>query len=160
MKSVTRLMTCAVLFALLVVGLRAQDEKVDINKLPSKVAEVVKAKFPGAKITVATKATENGKVIYDIEMTKDGKKHEIDVEENGVIVNFENQIAPQDLPAAVTAAVKAKYPNCTIKEVMEVMVIKDTKDTLDEYEVIIDTADKKDLELTVSADGTKIEEAK
>lgn len=160
MKTSVVLIACVALLALQAAKQAAQDEKVDPAKLPQKVADVVKAKFPGATITVATKATENGKVIYDIEMTREGRKHEIDVEENGTIVNFENQVAVKDLPAAVTSAVKAKYPNSTIKEAMEVMVIKDKKDTVEEYEVIIETADKKEVEVAVSPDGKKVEEGK
>ena len=90
-------------------------------------------------------------------MKKNGRKHEMDVKEDGTIVNFENEIAVTDLPAAVVAAVKAKYPKCTIKEAMEVMVIKDKKDVIEEYEVVIETADKKEVELAVSPDGKKIE---
>lgn len=81
----------------------------------------------------------------------------MDVKEDGTIVNFENQLALKALPAAVTAAVKARYPGCTIKEAMEVMVIKNNKDVVDEYEVVIDTAEKKAVELTVSPDGKRIE---
>jgi uncharacterized membrane protein YkoI len=160
MKTVVRLMVCAVAVALFAEGVQAQDEKVAPDKLPPKVAEVVKARFPGATITAATKATENNEVIYDIEMTKDGKKHEIDLKEDGTIINIEHEIAATALPAAITSAVKAKYPGCTIKEVMQINVLKDNKETLDEYEVIIETADKKELELAISADGKKIEEAK
>jgi uncharacterized membrane protein YkoI len=145
------------LLALLAPAALAQDEKVDADKLPQKVKDAIKARFPGATITTASKATENGEVIYDIEMTKDGKKHEMDCKEDGTLVDVENQIDAKDLPAAVTSAVKAKYPNSTIKEVMEVLVVKDKKETRDHFEVVIDTADKKEVELTVSLDGTKIE---
>jgi Putative beta-lactamase-inhibitor-like, PepSY-like len=157
MSSLIRLITLAAVFAWLTPGLQGQDEKVDIDKLPAKVAATLEAKFPGAQITTATKTIENGEVIYDIEMTRRGKKHEMDVKEDGVIVNFENQIAVSALPAAVAAAVKTRYPKCTIKEAMEVMVIKGNKDVVDEYEVLIETAEKKELELTVSPDGKKIE---
>ena len=160
MTTIVRLLACATLLVLLAPSVWAQDEKVEADKLPQKVKDTLKAKFPGAMITAATKTTENGVVIYDIEMTKDGKKHEMDCKEDGVIVNFENEIAAKDLPKAVTDAVKAKYPNSTIKVVMEVIGVKDKKEALEEYEVIIDSADKKDLELTVSPDGKKIEEAK
>jgi len=160
MKTMIRLLACATLLALLAPSVWSQDEKVEADKLPQKVKDTLKAKFPGAMITAATKTTENGVVIYDIEMTKDGKKHEMDCKEDGTIVNFENEIAAKDLPKAVTDAVKAKYPNSMIKVVMEVIGVKDKKEALEEYEVIIDTADKKDLELTVSLDGKKIEEAK
>jgi Putative beta-lactamase-inhibitor-like, PepSY-like len=157
MSSLIRLITLTAVFVWLTPGLQGQDEKVDIDKLPAKVAATLKARFPGAQITTVTKAIENGEVIYDIEMTRRGKKHEMDVKEDGVIVNFENQITVNALPAAVAAAVKARYPKCTIKEAMEVMVIKGHKDVVDEYEVLIETVEKKELELTVSPDGKKIE---
>jgi hypothetical protein len=38
------------------------------------------------------------------------------------------------------------------------MVTKDGKDIVDEYEVLIVTADKKNVEITVSPDGTIKEE--
>jgi uncharacterized membrane protein YkoI len=156
MKRITRIITCAALFSLMTTGAWAQDEPVDPDKLPPKVAATLKAKFPGAKITAATKTTENGEVVYDIEMTKNGRNHEMDVKENGGIVNFENEIAIKDLPRAVASAVKAKHPDATIKEAMEVMVIKNSKDTVEEYEVLIVTGDKKEIELTVSPDGKSI----
>jgi putative PepSY-like beta-lactamase-inhibitor len=157
MNKIVQLTACVALVALGVTWALAQDEKVAPDKLPQKVADAVKARFPGAMITAATKATENGEVIYDIEMTKDGKKHEMDLKEDGSIVNLENEIAIKDLPPPVASAVKAKYPNCNIKEAMEVVVIKDKKEVVDQYEVLIDTADKKEVELAVSVDGKKIE---
>jgi uncharacterized membrane protein YkoI len=153
-----RIVTAAALVLGLASGAAAQDEKVPTDKLPQKVAATLKAKFPGATITTATKTRENGEVIYDIEMTKSGRKHEMDVREDGSIVNFENEIAVKDLPRSVTAAVAARYPKCTLTEAMQVMVTKDGKDIVDEYEVLIVTADKKNVEITVSPDGTIKEE--
>ena len=135
----------------------AQDEKVEPDKLPQKVKDTLKAKFPGATVTVATKTKENDEVIYDIEMTRNGKKHEMDCREDGSIVNFENEIDPQNLPKVVSDAIKAKHPGSTIKSAMEVMVTKDNKDIVEEYEVQIETADKKEVELAVSPDGKSIQ---
>jgi hypothetical protein len=115
MKTAIRFITCATLLALLGPGTKAADEKVEIDKLPQKVVATLKARFPGVSITSATKATENGEVIYDIEMKRNGRKHEMDVKRDGTIVNFENEITVKDLPVVVANAVKAKYPNCTIK---------------------------------------------
>jgi hypothetical protein len=157
MNAVARIGACAAVVAWLAPCAWAQDEKVAIDKLPKKVFETLAARFPGATITTVSRTIENGQVVYDVEMTRRGRKHEMDLKEDGSIVNFENQIAIKALPAAVTAAVRAKYPNCTIKEAMEVMVIKGNKDTLQEYEVLIETSEKKEIELTVSPDGTRIE---
>ena len=143
--------------AFLVAVASAQDEKVEPDKLPQKVKDTLKMRWSTAKITVATKTMENGAVVYDIEMTQDGKKREADIKEDGSIVNFENQIAIKDLPKAVADAVKAKHPDATIKEAMETLVVKEGNDVVDEYEVLLETADKKEIELTVSVDGKKIE---
>ncbi len=156
MNTLLRFVASASLVALIAPPALAQ-EKVDADKLPLKVAEAVKARFPGAKITQTTKERENGEVLYDIEMTKDGKKHEMDCKEDGTLVDIQNEIAVRDLPPAAANAIQAKYPNCTIKEAGEILVVKDKQETRDHFEVLIETADKKEMELTVSLDGTKIE---
>jgi len=157
MKTMLPLGLCAVSCALLALAALGQDEKVDFDKCPQKVQDAVKARFPGAKITASSKTIENGAVVYDIEITHGGKKHEMDLKEDGTLVDIEHEIAAKDLPAAVTAAVKTQHPNSTIKEAMEVHVVKDKKETLDHYEVLIETADKKEVELTLSPDGKKTE---
>src|SRR5439155_10278839 len=141
MRTFARLLMCAAALALLATGLVAQEE-ISADKLPKKVSDAVKARFPGAMFVKITKELENNEVIYDIEMTVGGKKHEMDCKEDGTIVDIQNEIAVKDLPAAVVTAIKAKYPNCTIKEAGEILVVKDKKETKDHYEVLIDTADK------------------
>jgi len=156
MKTVLGLSSSVTLLAMLAT-LAAGQEKLDPSKLPPKVSDSLKARFPGAMITQVTKETENGEVIYDIEMTKDGKKHEMDCKEDGTIVDIQNEIAAKDLPTAALSAIKAKYPGSSIKEVGEILVVKDKTETRDHFEVLIETSDKKEVELTVSLDGTKIE---
>ena len=160
MKILCRLLSAAAMVALLSSFAWADDEKIEADKLPQKVKDAIKVKFPGATITSALKTMENNEVVYDIEMTKDGKHHEMDCKEDGTIINFENEVAVKDLPKAVADAIKAKYPDSKIKLALEVIGVKDKKEALEEYEIIVDTKDKKDLELTVSPDGKKIEEAK
>lgn|SRR5262245_18612809 len=157
MNTKLRFVICAALTVWLAQVGFAQDEKVEPDKLPQKVKDTLKAKFPGATVTVATKTKENDEIIYDIEMTRNGRKHEMDCREDGSIVNFENEVAPQDLPKVVSDAVKAKYPGATIKSAMEVMVTKDNKDLVEEYELQIETADKKEVEVAVSPDGKTIQ---
>ena len=61
MKTVNRLLTSAALLGLLGVSVRAADEKVEIDKLPPKVLATLKAKFPGATITSATRKPRRAK---------------------------------------------------------------------------------------------------
>ena len=49
-------------------------KKVPLDKVPRKVMDAVKARFPGARITSVEKETADGKVMYDIELTQKGRE--------------------------------------------------------------------------------------
>ena len=136
---------------------KAKDK--DKVEIPKAVMDTLKAKFPKAEITKVTKEKEGDKVVYDIELTNEGKKAEADIAEDGTLLNFEKEFPAKDLPKAVTDAVTKKYPKSTIKEVMEITEIKDKKETHGGYEIILETADKKEVEVTVAADGKILEDS-
>jgi hypothetical protein len=144
--------------ALLVFGAAAwaDGEKISPDKLPAKVMAAVKERFPNPEFTSITKEMENNAVIYDIEFKHKGKKYEMDIKEDGTVVEIEKEVAVKDLAAAVTKAIEAKYPKSTIKEIMEVNLVNGKEEKPDRYEIIIETADKKTLELEVSLDGKSI----
>jgi uncharacterized membrane protein YkoI len=133
-----------------------KTEKIAPDKLPKKVADAIKARFPNAEITSAEKETEDGKVVYDIELKHKERKYEIDIQENGTIVEIEKEIFAKDVPEAIANGVKAKYPKATIKEVMEVNKVEGAKETPIHYEVTIETAEKKKMEVIVSLDGKSV----
>jgi uncharacterized membrane protein YkoI len=142
---------------------RADDKdpkKVPLDKVPKKVMDAMKARFPGAKLTSVEKETEGGKVVYDIELTHKGRRYEMDIQEDGTVMEIEKEITLKDVPKAVTQALKAKYPKATIKEVMEVNKVKGKKETPDHYEVTLEMPDKKTMEVTVSLDGKTVKAAK
>jgi hypothetical protein len=120
--------------------------------------DALKARFPKPEIHQWTREKEGGVVLYDIEFQQEGRKFEADVREDGVIDNWERQIAATDLPEAVTKAVQTKYPKCTMREIMAVTAVKNGQDVLEGYEVVLQTADKKDVEVTVAPDGKVLEE--
>ena len=132
---------------------RAGQEPKDLDKVPKAVMDALKAKFPRAKIDKWTKETEDGKVIYDIEFKQDGRKAEADLAEDGTIQNFEKEFNAKDLPGAVTEAVEKKYPGSKPKEVMEITEIKDKQEVHGGFEIVLQTADQKEVEVTVAKDG-------
>jgi uncharacterized membrane protein YkoI len=145
----------------LATGASAQKaEKITADKLPAKVKAAIDGRFPDAKLTSLEKEVEEGKVVYDIELTHKGRKYEMDIQEDGTIVEIEKEFALKDLPKAVgevlTKTIEAKYPKATIKEVMEVNKVKGTTETPDHYEVTIETAEKKEVEVEVTLDGKSI----
>lgn len=133
----------------------AADEK----EIPKKVMDALKAKFPKAEITKWTKEKEGDKVVYDIEFKQGKQKFEADIFEDGTIHNWEKEIAARDLPKAVTDAVNKKYPRATMKEVMQVTEMKNGKEALEGYEIVLETADKKSVEVMVAPDGKILEDS-
>jgi uncharacterized membrane protein YkoI len=135
---------------------KTKAEKVPLEKVPKPVMDAIKARFPGADLTSVEKEKEGDKVVYDIELKHKGRKYEMDIQEDGTVVEIEKEVAAKDVPGAVTRAVEAKYPKSTIQDVMEVNKVKGKEETPVHYEVTLVTADKKKLEVVVSLDGKTV----
>jgi Putative beta-lactamase-inhibitor-like, PepSY-like len=156
MRSLTTWCAAIVVAGLIAFGISVADdkaEKIAPDKLPKAVADAIKARFPEGKITSAEKENEDGKVVYDIELTSGGLKYEMDIHEDGTIAEIEKEI--KEVPAAITKAIEGKYPKAKIVEVMEVNKLKDKKETPEHYEVTIENEGKKS-EVIVSLDGKSV----
>ncbi len=148
----------AVLLAMPAAGAQDKDGP-DVKKIPPKVMDALKQKFPKAKIKKWTKEKEDGKVFYDIEFQQENKDFEADIKANGTIHNWEKAIPEKSLPAKAKKTVQKKYPKATLKEVMQVTAVFEGKDLLVGYEIVLSTTDKKSVEITVGSDGKVIEES-
>jgi uncharacterized membrane protein YkoI len=137
---------------------KAEDkaEKISPDKLPKKVADAIKARFPKCEITSAEKEVEDGAVVYDIELKHNGRKYEMDIKEDGTVIEIEKEVFAKDVPEKITKAIEDKYPKAKVNEVMEVNKVKGKEETPIHYEVEIETADGKKLEVIVSLDGKSV----
>jgi hypothetical protein len=135
------------------------EDDLKLEEIPLLVMEALKAKFPLAEIHKWTREEEGDIVIYDIEFTQEGRKFEADIKEDGAIHNWEKEITEADLPEAVKSAVETKYDKSTIKEIMEITAVTEGKDALEGYEIILETVDKIEVELTVAPDGKILEDS-
>jgi uncharacterized membrane protein YkoI len=153
-KLMNMALTAAVLglFAL-ATSVRADEVEIPLDQLPKAVADSAKAKFPGATWKEAAKETEDGKTVYEIEMTHEGHKMDVTFEDNGTLVLVETVVPEAELPAAVTKAVKAKYPGAKIDLAESVKKGHVLKQTVDYYEMHLTTADKKSVEVEVDGHG-------
>lgn len=163
MRTTLWMVAAVLVAALAVTGGRADEEKVPLDKLPKAVAEAVKKRFPKLEMKEATKeVTDDKKTVYEVTLTEDKKNIDVTLTPEGVIVMIEKEIDRKDLPKAVAAAIEAKYPDATYKNSEEIVAVKDGKETLESYEVLLETKDKKLIEVVVSTEGkiTKTEEKK
>jgi hypothetical protein len=140
--------------------LRADEEKVALAKVPKAVLEAVKARFPDAKLLGAETEKEDGKTVYEIAIKDKDQKIEVTATSDGKLVSIEKQIAARDLPKTVAITLEAKYPKATYKMIEEVIEVKDGKERVEGYEVLLVTAEKKQLEVVVAPDGKISKEEK
>jgi hypothetical protein len=136
------------------------DGKLDLDKVPAKIMSAIKGRFPDPQHISVEEEKENGKVMYDVELTQKGLKYEMDITDDGTIVEIEKEIAAKDFPAPCAKAVAAKFPNAKIKEIMEVNKVEGKKETPENYEVRLEVPGKKAFEAVVALDGSSVKEEK
>ncbi|MBY0455717.1 MAG: PepSY-like domain-containing protein [Gemmataceae bacterium] len=151
-----RQLVLAALAAVAMAGLaRADEEKVPLDKLPKGVLEAAKKRFPKAEVVGASKEkSDDGKDVYEVELKQDGKTIDVTLTPDAAIILIEQEITAAQLPKAVADAVEKKYPKATYTIVESVTAVKNGKETLEYYEALLTTADKKEVEVQVLPDGT------
>jgi hypothetical protein len=135
----------------------APNPELPADKIPASVMTTLSAKFPQAKIDKWTKEKEEGKDVYDIEFRQGEQKFEADIFADGTLHNWERQIPQSDLPAAVVQTVNKRFPKAVLKEIMAVTDVKNGVERLEGYEVVIQRALRKDVEMTIAPDGKILE---
>lgn len=170
-KAHVRLAVVSIVFLLcLVVGCKKQpaekaetaplaQEDVHLAEIPQVVMDTLMAKFPEAVIDKWTQEKEGDIVIYDIEFKQQERKFEADIKEDGSIHNWEQAIAAEDLPEVVRQAADNAYPNAVLKEIMMITAVVDGQDALEGYEIVLQKADDRAVEITVAPDGTVKEDS-
>jgi hypothetical protein len=131
----------------------ASEESVDPKKLPSGILEAAKKAFPDAEVIGAAKEKDGDKTVYEVELKLKGMTIDIMFSDKGVMELVEKQIALKSVPEVISGAVSKKYPKSTIKLAEELYKVAAGKQTLDLYEVLVETADKAEVEIKLTPKG-------
>lgn len=86
----------------------AQEKKIQRADLPSAVQKTVAEVSRGAAIKGFSQETEHGKTTYEAEMIVNGHSKDVEMEASGAILEVEEQVAMESLPAAVKDGLAAK----------------------------------------------------
>ena len=129
-----------------------QEKKIERPDLPAAVEKTVAAQSKGATIRGFSKETEKGKTTYEVQMTVNGHTKDLEVDESGVVIEVEEQVALQALPTEVRIALQARAGKGRITKVESIT----KKDRLVAYEAQVDTDGKKS-EVQVGADGKPLD---
>jgi hypothetical protein len=82
--------------------------------LPPAVDAAFKKAYPDATIKNVNHEKEDGQEQYEIESIDHGMHLDVNYKPDATLLVVEQEVAAADLPAAVTAAITARYPKATI----------------------------------------------
>lgn len=117
-----------------------------LTETPAAVQKTVKAQVAAGKLTGIVKTFDNGVVSYDVTMTgQDGREIEFTVEENGTLSSVE--VALTETSPAVQKTVTGQVGTGKLDGITKIL------DGGISYEVAMTTADGKEREFAVGADG-------
>jgi uncharacterized membrane protein YkoI len=125
----------------------------ELSDLPLAVQKTVRSELGGARVDEIERDTEDGKVVYEIEAeTADGREIELEVAEDGTLLEKKEEIRLTDVPAAVRATIERELGSVRPEDIE-----RHTEEGTVHYEVDAETADDRDIDLEVAEDGTLLE---
>jgi hypothetical protein len=130
----------------------AQEKKIKRSDLPPAVEKTVAVQSAGATIRGFSTEKENGQTLYEAELTVNGHSKDISMTADGSIVEIEEQVSLDSLPAEVKAGLQAKAGNGKILRVESLT----KKDKLVAYEAKVETNGKK-TEIQVGPNGKPLD---
>jgi hypothetical protein len=130
----------------------AQEKKIKRADLPPAVEKTVAAQSAGATVKGFSKEKEKGQIYYEAEMLVNGHSKDILIDANGAIVEVEEEVAMDSLPAEVKAGLQAKAGEGKLVKVETIT----KKDKLVAYEAQVTKGSKKS-EVQVGPDGKPLD---
>jgi hypothetical protein len=132
--------------------LLAQEKKIQRTDLPPAVEKTVAAQSQGATIKGFSAEKENGHTYYEAEMAVSGHTKDVLIDPAGTVVEVEEQVALESLPAAVKDGLQAKAGKGKILKVESLS----KHDKLVAYEAKVQTEGKKSG-IQVGPDGKPLD---
>jgi len=145
-----RVVVCALLlFA--PAALNGQEKKITRKDLPAAVEKTVREQSAGATIKGFSTEVENGKKIYEVEMTLNGHGRDVSIDREGHVLEIEDEVPFASLPAEVQAGLKTAAGPATLGRIEA--LTKGGK--LVAYESVVTSGGKRH-EIQVGPDGKKL----
>ena len=131
--------------------LKAEEKTIKRSDLPTSVEKTVAEQTTGATVKGFTKEVENGKTVYEVELTVNGHGKDIAMDAQGNIIEIEEEVDITTLPPAVKEGLTKAAGKGTISKVESLT----KKGKLVAYEAVVKTGSK-NSEIQVGPDGKKL----
>ena len=133
-------------------SVQEQEKKIKRADLPAAVEKTVAAETAGATIKGFSQEKEKGETFYEAELIVNGHSKDVLIDASGSVVEVEEEVAFDSLPAEVRAGFKAKAGKGKILKVESMT----KKGKLVAYEAKVETNGKKS-EVQVGPDGKPLD---
>jgi hypothetical protein len=132
-------------------GAQAQEKKIKREDLPPAVEKTVAAQSKDATIKGFSSEVDEGKTLYEVELTVNGHGKDISMDKEGKIIEVEEEVAMDSLPPEVNAGLTKAAGSGTITKVES--LVKGGK--LVAYEADVKNGPKRS-EVQVGPNGNKL----
>ena len=129
----------------------AQEKKLKRADLPAAVQRSADEQSVGATVRGYSTEKENGQDVYEVEMTVRGHGRDVTIGADGTMLEIEDQVALDSLPAAVQAGLRQLAGSGRITKVESLT----KRGTLVAYEAQVRTGTKRS-EIQVGPDGKRL----
>jgi uncharacterized membrane protein YkoI len=130
---------------------QAQEKTIQRRELPPAVDKTVTEQSKGATIKGFAKEVEDGKTLYEVELMVNGHGKDISMDQQGNIVEVEEEVRIDSLPAAVRDGLAKLAGKGTISKVESLT----KKGKLVAYEAVVKKGSK-NSEIQVGPDGKRL----
>jgi uncharacterized membrane protein YkoI len=129
----------------------AAETKIRRSDLPAAVQKTAEEQSQGASVSGYSKDKEDGKLEYEVQMTSNGHSKDVTIAPDGQLMEIEEQVTLDSLPAAVRSGLQAKAGKGQITKIESL-----TKHgTLVAYEAQVQKTNKHS-EIQVGPNGEKL----
>jgi hypothetical protein len=94
-----------------------QERRIDRSALPEPVLKTVQEQSQGATVQGFTTEVEHGKRVYEAEMMLNGRSRDIEIASDGALIEVEEEVDFNSLPASVQSALKTRAAGARIAKV-------------------------------------------
>lgn len=151
MNPCTRVIVFLITGAAVISAAHAQERKIRREELPPAIEKTVVEQSKGATIHGFSTEVENGKRLYEVDLMVNGHTKDISMDEDGRVVEVEEEVSMDSLPLAVKKGITKAAGAGTISKVESL-----TKNgRLVAYEAAVKTGTKRS-EIRVGPDGNEL----
>lgn len=132
----------------LILAAVASEKKIKKSELPAVVQKAADEQSKGATVRGYSQEVENGKTLYEVELTVNGHSKDVSLDAHGKVVEIEEEVALDSLPGAVRKGLADQARGAKIGKVESLT----KNDKLVAYEAQVVKGGKRS-EIQVGADG-------